>query len=36
MHAEDVNDNGWIVGNGLNQSSANWAYVLIRQGLVTQ
>ena len=30
MHAEDVNDNGWIVGNGMSRG-----YVLIPQALTT-
>jgi hypothetical protein len=33
--AEDVNDAGWIVGNGRTSSGVSRAYVLIRQGVVT-
>jgi hypothetical protein len=36
MHAEDVNDAGWIVGNGLTSSLVGSAYLLIRQAVVSQ
>jgi hypothetical protein len=36
MHAEDVNDAGWIVGNGLTDTSANWGCLFIRQPVATQ
>jgi len=36
MSAEDGNDDAWMVGNGLTPTSANWAYFLIRQGVLTQ